>query len=112
MRSLFILLLVAIATPGSAQTNDTIKHNVVRLGKVVGKHLSWKRGNNDHYYYFEYNDRGRGPAVTSFSKTDSKGNIILQEITGVDYFKTNVNEKFEIKSGKASWSNKFENESV
>jgi hypothetical protein len=36
----------------------------------------------------------------------------LQEITGVDYFKTKVKEKFEVKNGKASWSNKFENESV
>jgi len=112
MRSLFIWLLLAIATPGSAQTTDTIRHNVVRLGKVVGKHLSWKKGSHDHYYYFEYNDRGRGPAVTSYSKTDSKGNITLQEITGVDYFKTKVDEKFEVKNGKASWKNKFENESV
>lgn len=112
MRSFFIWLLLAITTPGSAQTIDTIRHNVVRLGKVVGKHLSWKKGNNDHYYYFEYNDRGRGPAVTSYSKTDNKGNIILQEITGLDYFKTKVDEKFEVKNGKASWKNKFENESV
>src|SRR6187455_1337168 len=112
MRSLFTWILLAITIPGSAQTTDTIKHNVVRLGKVVGKHLSWKKGNNDHYYYFEYNDRGRGPAITSYSKTDNKGNIILQEITGVDYFKTKVKEKFEVKNGKASWKNKFENESA
>jgi Amidohydrolase family len=112
MRSLFIWLLLAITTSGSAQTTDTIRHNVVRLGKVVGKHLSWKKGSNDHYYYFEYNDRGRGPAVTSYTKTDNKGNIILQEITGLDYFKTKVNEKFEVKNSKASWKNKFENESV
>ncbi|HEY5773953.1 MAG TPA: amidohydrolase family protein [Chitinophagaceae bacterium] len=112
MRSPFIWLLLAIATPGLAQTTDTIRHNVVRLGKVVGKHLSWKKGSNNHYYYFEYNDRGRGPAVTSYSKTDKKGNITLQEITGVDYFKTKVDEKFEVKNGKASWKNKFENESV
>jgi imidazolonepropionase-like amidohydrolase len=103
---------MAIAIPGLAQTTDTIRHNVVRLGKVVGKHLSWKKGANDHFYYFEFNDRGRGPSVTSHSKTDSKGNIILQEITGVDYFKTKVEEKFEIKTGKALWKNKFENESV
>jgi len=112
MRSFFTWLLLAFATRGLAQTTDTIRHDVVRLGKVVGKHLSWKKGNNDHYYYFEFNDRGRGPAVTSYSKTDNKGNITLQQITGVDYFKTKVEEKFEIKNGKASWKNKFENESV
>jgi imidazolonepropionase-like amidohydrolase len=112
MRSFFIWLLLVITIYGSAQTTDTIRHNVVRLGKVVGKHLSWKTGSNDQYYYFEFNDRGRGPAITSHSKTDSKGNIVLQEIKGVDYFKTKVDEKFEVKNGKASWKNKFENETV
>ena len=112
MRSFFICLSLAIAITGSAQTTDTIRHNVVRLGKVVGKHLSWKKGANDYYYYFEFNDRGRGPSVTSHSQTDSKGNIVLQQITGVDYFKTKVEEKFEVKTGKALWKNKFENESV
>ena len=112
MRPIFIFILLAITTISLAQNTDTIRHNVVRLGKIVGKHLSWKKNSNDHYYYFEYNDRGRGPAVTSYSKTDSKGNIVLQEITGVDYFKTKVEEKFEVKNGKASWKNKFENETV
>src|SRR4030095_16269921 len=112
MKLIFLCVLLATAIISTAQNTDTIRHNVVRLGKIVGKHLSWKKGSNDHYYYFEYNDRGRGPAVTSYSKTDSKGNIILQQITGVDYFKTKVDEKFEVKNGKASWKNKFENETV
>ena len=112
MRSLFIWLLSAITIAGSAQTTDTTRHSVVRLGKVVGKQLSWKTGANDQYYYFEFNDRGRGPSITSHSKTDNKGNILLQEISGLDYFKTKVEEKFEVKTGKAFWKNKFENESV
>jgi len=112
MKPTFLSLLLATVFITSAQNVDTVRHNVVRLGKIVGKHLTWKKGNNDYYYFFEFNDRGRGPAITSHSKTDSKGNIIFQEITGVDYFKTKVEEKFEVKTGKASWKNKFENESV
>lgn len=112
MRSLFVSISLAITLPGLTQTSDTIRHNVVRQGKVVGKHLSWKAGANDYYYYFEFNDRGRGPSVTSHSTTDSKGNILFQEISGVDYFKTKIEERFEVKTGKASWKNKFENESV
>lgn len=107
----FALAFFLITITGSSQT-DTIRHNVVRLGKVVGKQLSWKKGANDYYYYFEFNDRGRGPAVTSYTKTDGKGNMILQEISGIDYFKTKVNERFEVKAGKASWKNKFENGSA
>ena len=112
MKSILLSLLLATVFISSAQNADTIRHNVVRLGKIVGKHLSWKKGSSDYYYYFEFNDRGRGPAITSHSKTDSKGNIIFQEIKGVDYYKTKVEEKFEVKAGKASWKNKFENETV
>ncbi|HEU5167449.1 MAG TPA: hypothetical protein VFU29_18020, partial [Chitinophagaceae bacterium] len=112
MKLIFLYGLLTTGIIGAAQTTDTIRHNVVRLGKVVGKHLSWKTGTNDQNYYFEFNDRGRGPSITSHSKSDSKGNIVLQEIKGVDYFKTKVEEKFEVKNGKASWKNKFENESV
>ena len=108
MKLLFAFVLLLTALISSSQT-DTIRHNVVRLGKFVGKHLSWKKGADERYYYFEFNDRGRGPAVTSYSKTDARGNIILQEITGIDYFKTKLNETFEVKAGKASWKNKFEN---
>ena len=107
---LYVLLATTIIS--SAQTTDTTRHNVIRLGKITGKHLSWKKGPLDYYYYFEFNDRGRGPSVTSHSKTDSRGNIILQEITGIDYFKTKVEEKYEVKKGIASWKNKFENESA
>ena len=108
MKLFFILLAAAFTNSSLAQT-DTTRHSVVRLGKIVGKHLSWDKGSNDRYYYFEFNDRGRGPAVTSHIKTDLRGNIILQEISGIDYFKTKVNEKFEVKAGKATWKNKFEN---
>ncbi len=112
MKLIFLSLLLATVFISSGQNADTIRHNVVRLGKIVGKHLSWKQGSNDYYYYFEFNDRGRGPSVTSHSKIDSKYKIIFQEISGVDYYKTKVEEKFEVKAGQASWKNKFENESV
>jgi hypothetical protein len=112
MKLIFLSLLLATVFISSGQNVDTIRHNVVRPGKIVGKHLSWKQGSNDYYYYFEFNDRGRGPSVTSHSKIDGKDKIIFQEISGVDYYKTKVEEKFEVKAGKASWKNKFENESV
>ena len=112
MKLFLLSLLLGAISISSAQTTDTARHNVIRLGKITGKHLSWKKGSNDFYYYFEFNDRGRGPAVTSHSRTDSKGNITFQEITGLNYFKTKVEERFEVKNGKASWKNKFENESV
>ena len=49
MKLIFLSLLLATVFIGSAQNADTIRHNVVRLGKIVGKHLSWKKVSNDYY---------------------------------------------------------------
>lgn len=112
MKLLLSLCTFFIINNCLAQQTDTTHYNVVRLGKVTGKQLSWKKNQTDYYYYFEFNDRGRGPSITSHLRTNDKGVIILQEITGVDYFKTKVEEKFEVVNGKAHWKNKFENETV
>ena len=112
MKLLLSLCTFFIINNCLAQQTDTTQYNVVRLGKVTGKQLSWKKNQTDYYYYFEFNDRGRGPSITSHLRTNDKGVIILQEITGVDYFKTKVEEKFEVVNGKAHWKNKFENETV
>ena len=95
-----------------AQHTDTLRHNVITSGKITGRHTSCQNGPNDYYYHFEFNDRGRGPSINSHIKTNAKGNIVLQEISGVDYFKKKVEEKFEVKNGRAFWKNKFENESA
>lgn len=107
-----LLSLITLAIFNLCFAQDTTYYNAVRFGKPVGKQLCWKKANNEFYYYYEFNDRGRGPSITSHITTNPKGNIISQFITGVDYYKTAVDEKFEVKNGKASWKNKFENETV
>ena len=99
-------------TAGSAQQADTVKYSVVTAGKITGVQLNYKKGAADYYYHYEYNDRGRGPSINTHIKTNEKGMIVLQEISGVDYYKNAVQEKFEVKNGKASWKNKFENETA
>ncbi|MFT3681833.1 MAG: amidohydrolase family protein [Ferruginibacter sp.] len=108
------LLLTSFILPclANAQHTDTTRYSVVTAGKVKGHALTWKKFSNEYYYHFEFNDRGRGPSINSMVKTDAKGNIIWQEITGIDYFKNKVNERFEVKNGKAYWKNKFENETA
>ncbi|MBI1780987.1 MAG: hypothetical protein HYR66_06410, partial [Sphingobacteriales bacterium] len=107
-----LLSLITLVIFNFCFAQDTAYYNAVRFGKPVGKQLSWKKGNTEFYYYYEFNDRGRGPSITSHITTNDKGNIIGQYITGVDYYKTKVDEKFEVKNGKASWKNKFENKTV
>jgi len=112
MKLLLIFLGSFVFTIAHAQQADTIRYSVVNNGKIVGKQTSFSKSANDHYYHYEYNDRGRGPSINTHIKTNEKGIIVLQEISGIDYFKNKVQEKFEVKNGRATWKNKFENENV
>lgn len=96
----------------SAHATDTTRYTILTSGNVSGKQLSWKNGKNDYQYYYEYNDRGRGPAITQSLTTDDNGIVIHEKITGIDYYKTPVNEVFYVKNDKAFWKNKFENDSA
>jgi len=110
MRLLSIFACCSCFFAADAQVSDTVKYSVVNAGKITGVQLNSKKGSTDYYYHFEYNDRGRGPSINTHIKTNEKGVIVLQEISGIDYFKVAVKEKFEVKNGRASWKNKFENE--
>ena len=110
----YILLIIRLATGTSlfAQSADTLFYNYVNAGKIVGQQWVLEKGKNDYYYFDEFNDRGRGPSVHSHLRTDDKGVIIAAEYSGVDYFKTVVNEKYYVRNGKAYWKNKFEDDSA
>ncbi len=95
-----------------AQTADTLFYSYVKQGEIVGKQWEYQYGKNDYDYFYEFNDRGRGPAVKSHLQTDNKGVIIEADFKGIDYYKTEVNETFHIKDGKAYWKNQFENDSA
>ena len=57
---------------------------------------------------YSYNDRGRGDNIIATWKLDPAGVPIEYEAKGNDYMKAPVEERFEIKNGKASWKNRSE----
>jgi hypothetical protein len=113
MRAL-ALLLCCSATAGwlYGTPADTTYYSYVNKGKVVGVQWIWQKEQNDYYCYDEYNDRGRGPAVHGHIRTDDEGRITGVEFSGVDYYKSQVKERFSVQNGKAYWKNKFEDDSA
>jgi hypothetical protein len=57
---------------------------------------------------YSFNDRGRGDHITATWKLDAAGVPTEYEGKGNDYMKAPVEERFEIKDGKAIWKNRSE----
>lgn len=57
---------------------------------------------------YSYNDRGRGDHITATWKLDTAGVPTEYEGRGNDYMKAPVEERFDLKNGKAHWKNRSE----
>lgn len=57
---------------------------------------------------YSYNDRGRGDHIVANWKLDAAGVPTEYQGSGNDYMKAPVEERFEIKNGKAKWKNRSE----
>src|SRR6266436_8378998 len=57
---------------------------------------------------YSYNDRGRGDHITATWKLDAAGVPTEYEGHGNDYMKAPVEERFDLKNGKAHWKNRSE----
>ena len=113
MKSIYsFCICIGLALQVSANITDTTRYSILTSGLPSGKQISWQDNKNDYHYYYEFNDRGRGPSITQAITTNDAGIVIKEEITGVDYYKTPVNEIFYTKDNKAFWKNKFENDSA
>jgi hypothetical protein len=109
---MLIILFSVISRSLFASTGDTTFYHYVKIGKVVGQEWVVQKEKNQYVLYDEYNDRGRGPAVYTHIQTDDKGIIVSAAYSGVDYHKSIVNEKFDVRGGKAYWTNQFEHDSA
>ena len=57
---------------------------------------------------YSYNDRGRGDHIMATWKLDGAGVLMEYDGHGNDYMKAPIEERFEIKNGRASWKNRSE----
>jgi imidazolonepropionase-like amidohydrolase len=57
---------------------------------------------------YSYNDRGRGDHIIATWKLDAAGVPTEYEGHGNDYMKAPIEERFELKNGKAHWKNRSE----
>lgn len=100
--------LLLLSLPLHAADSSETRYSIDFGGNKAGTATSRMVGPREWRYTFEYNDRGRGPKLEEHAVVDERGVPVLLEITGIDYWKNPVDERFELKSGKAAWHNASE----
>ncbi|HXO20574.1 MAG TPA: amidohydrolase family protein [Thermoanaerobaculia bacterium] len=109
-----VLAAAAPAAPGAlAPTAPTapsveIRYALLLSGRPAGAQTSRRLPSGEWEYHLEFNDRGRGPDEITHLKLGPGGVPASIEITGTDYFKNPVAERFAVAGGQASWKSSSE----
>jgi len=113
---LLAAILAAFTSAAHAQTADTARYTVLMAKGPSGYQKSWTDGSGARHFYFEFNDRGRGPALNERVTLNADGYPTSVEISGVDYLKAPVKESFVVQQSgspwRAAWKNPAESASV
>jgi imidazolonepropionase-like amidohydrolase len=114
MKQSWIVLIAAIlgvnvaASHTADDAKTEIRYTVVFGGNKAGFETSSRNPDGSLHFYYEFNDRGRGPNVTENMTLDANGIPTKIENTGNDYMKSPVDERFLLKDANASWKNRAE----
>jgi imidazolonepropionase-like amidohydrolase len=106
-----MLIALAHAQVAAAPAPDSAastRYTFILAGNKAGYESSTLNPDGSLQVHFEFNDRGRGPNINEKIVAGKDGIPTQIEITGVDYLKAPVDERFSLKQGVASWKNRSE----
>src|SRR5256714_11457906 len=106
MRTSLVLLLTLAGIAPTFATDRTDK--IFIQGNLAGTETVKEEPGGVTLAEYSYNDRGRGDHIVATWKLDTAGVPIEYQGNGNDYMKAPVEERFEIKNGKANWKNRSE----
>jgi amidohydrolase family protein len=103
-----LLLTLALLVPAANQAPDTTRYIILSAGNPAGSELAVRNPDGSLYFFEAYNDRGRGPRLeTRITLTPARMFQTLA-ITGHDYWKQPVDERFALRGDSAEWSSSLE----
>jgi len=85
-----------------------VRYSFLMNGNLAGQQAVWTAEDGTLHMFFQYNDRGRGPRITSVIKLDEQGVPVSETVTGNDYLKSPVNEAYAREGGMARWKSASE----
>jgi len=109
-----VVLATVVSSNVNAQSGaavDTTRFVVLFSDRLAGHLKVWQEG-QDNVSDYEYNDRGRGPHIRERMTLDPSSYITRATISGHNYLKDSVDERFTYDNGTASWKNHVEGEGL
>ena len=103
-----LMLPLLAATQGNSPAADNARYTLILAGNKAGFATSSRNLDGSLQFYYEFNDRGRGPKITERLVLDANGIPTRIENTGIDYEKAPVDEQFTLHDGTATWKNRAE----
>ncbi len=107
--SVSVLLMILGLTPLVAEEApaEARRFSVIMVGKIAGEETLHEVAGESHAT-FRYNDRGRGPDLKARWRVSAAGFPNAVNISGVDYFKAPIDERYALKADQGSWQNSAE----
>ncbi|HUK52769.1 MAG TPA: amidohydrolase family protein [Candidatus Binatia bacterium] len=96
-----------ITVPPEVPAN-ALRYTFLLAGNKAGVMAVWVSPDGARHTFFAFNDRGRGPSITTRIVLDRSGFPTQIDATGNDYLKGPVDEHFRVAGGRATWKNKAE----
>lgn len=107
----FAFLCAAPAQAAAKLAGKQTRYDCVSSGVVKGSQITSTLADGRLDIQFEYNDRGRGPKQRTVIVLDDGGLPTSLNVTGYDYYKATIDERFAVRAGVATWKNAGEHES-
>jgi hypothetical protein len=94
--------------PVPAPPGGAVRYSFLIAGHQAGRATARPGAGGEWAFTFEFNDRGRGPNLAASYVLEERGTPVHVAITGQDYWKAAVDERFDVGAEKATWQDGLE----
>src|SRR5438093_3253567 len=110
MTTILLTVALLLSSANQAAPSDTIRYIILQAGNPAGTELAVRQPDGSLYFFEEFNDRGRGPRLETRVTLTLAGMFQTLSITGHDYWKQPVDERFALRGDSAEWSSSLEHD--
>jgi len=94
--------------PGDIPASRAVHTVIMLAGHQAGDSFLWKSADGNTHVFLQYNDRGRGPKTEATYTVNAQGWPTSVAITGVDYWKKPIDERFTFDGQTSTWTSSNE----